>query len=72
MNFDDANTKQVNLQNRSHQYDKPHANLVNESQHQVSIKPMSSSNGALQIPPPKVEVIPQDPQRFIMSKCFFY
>jgi len=62
MNSDEVNIKQVNHQTRSCQYHKPPAKSKTESQPQVSIEPLSSSNGTLQIPSPKVEVIPKIPK----------
>jgi len=62
MNYDDVNTEQVNFQTQSRQYPNPFANFVIESQPKVSTQPLSSSNGTLQIPQMKVEVILKIPK----------
>lgn len=62
INFKEVKTKQVNLQTWSHQYNKPPAKLVTDSHPKVSIEPLLSPNGTLQIPPPKIEVPPKIPK----------
>lgn len=59
MNFDEVNTEQVDLKTRLCQYDKPSAKSTTESQPKFYTKPLSLPNGTLQIPQPKVKVIPK-------------
>ena len=64
MNSDQPFHIDLNLQTRSCQYPKPPALSVPESPSSGSTKPLSTSNGPLHIPQPKVEVhtkIPKGP-----------
>ena len=57
MNYDEVNTKQVNLQDRSCQYDKPPVMSMIESQPKGYTEHILPKNNTLHIPQPKVEVI---------------
>ena len=66
MNSDRPPTIDINLQTRSRQYNKPPTTSVPEPPPSVSTEPLSTPNGPLQIPQPKVEVctkIPKGPLR---------
>ena len=66
MNSDQPLTVDLNLQTRSPQYPKPLAPSVPKSPSLGSTEPLSTSNGPLHIPQPKVEVhtnIPKGPLR---------
>ena len=66
MNSDSSPIIALNLQTRSHQYPKPPAQSTSESPSSGSTEPLSTSNGPLHIPQPKVEVhtnIPKGPLR---------
>ena len=64
MNSDPSPTIDLNLQTRSRQYPKPSTQSPSESPSSGSTEPLSTSNGPLHIPQPKVEVhtkIPKGP-----------
>ena len=66
MNSDPSPTVDLHLQTRSRQYPKPPAQSAPESPSSGPTKPLSTSNGPLHIPQPKVEVhtkIPKGPLR---------
>ena len=62
MTSDPSPTVDLHLQTRSRQYPKPPAHSAPESSSSGSTEPLSTSNGPLHIPQPKVEVHPKIPK----------
>ena len=62
MNSDPSPTVDLHLQTRSCQYPKPPAPSASESPSSGSTESLSTSNGPLHIPQPKVEVHPKIPK----------
>jgi len=54
MNSNKVNPSDINLQTRSHQYDKPLTFSASETKTKASTKPLMTQNVLLQIPQPKV------------------
>jgi len=72
MNSDKVKTSDINLQTQSRKYDKPSTLFTPKQKIKASTKPLTTPNGLLQIPQPKVESIPKIPKGPLRCNITFY